>query len=340
MNLTQILGSFRSSNSTDFVLKTSVKTAQKYGYKELNTSHILFGLLEERETNAVAVLKQLSINIRSVREELRGTLECYAKLHPAPSNNVTVPKMCKDVIECAIVEMSKSNYDEVQPEHLLLALLCSSWYSAAHLLNRRGITYELVTEVIKDLELSAQEPPCEEKSPSTPEKISSNFNVRRKGQKSTHVYYKLQGLTFMEALKWARLGYRIRRHPWMNTHYCYFPKHSGHKDSHLKGLYEQNGRQFICGDADYFSENWEVCQDFMPKMPYVDAMKKATEGCFVRRLIWEPSARLELQALDKNLVVYSWYNPVLADYDGVPYSPTIEDIRAEDWVEEVHFDED
>jgi DNA-binding transcriptional regulator YhcF (GntR family) len=114
-------------------LAAAVDEAHRLQHDYVGTEHILLGLLQDRESAAVAVLQTLGVP----RESLRSSLEDAVRRGTSLSKgDLPHTSRSRAVLEYAIAEVGDE--DRVGTEHLLVGLLREESGIAAHVLTRRG----------------------------------------------------------------------------------------------------------------------------------------------------------------------------------------------------------
>jgi ATP-dependent Clp protease ATP-binding subunit ClpA len=130
--------------------------AERLNHEYIGTEHILLGLVKEGSSVSANVLKNLGIDLRTVRLEVEKIVE------PAPDAVITgyfpqTPR-AKNVIEYSIEEAHDLNHSYVGTEHLLLGLLREEVSVAAQLLINLGLQLDNVAEHIHLLLLGCDIP--------------------------------------------------------------------------------------------------------------------------------------------------------------------------------------
>jgi ATP-dependent Clp protease ATP-binding subunit ClpC len=130
------------------VMQLANEEAQRLNHQYIGTEHILLGLVRESAGVAANVLKNLGIDLRTIRLEV----ERFVVRGP---DMVTMGKLpqtpkAKKVIEYSIGEARNLNHNYVGTEHLLLGLLREQEGLAAHVLTNLGLKLDTVrTEVVR-----------------------------------------------------------------------------------------------------------------------------------------------------------------------------------------------
>ncbi|HSS62131.1 MAG TPA: Clp protease N-terminal domain-containing protein [Candidatus Limnocylindrales bacterium] len=115
--------------------------AERSRHSYIGTEHILLGLLREQEGDAAEVLKELRIDIATVRQTIAsvvGRTERIIIQQIIPTSRV------KQVIEIAFDEARRMGHDSVDTGHLLMALVIEGEGIAAHVLEDMGARANVV----------------------------------------------------------------------------------------------------------------------------------------------------------------------------------------------------
>ncbi len=131
------------------VMQLANQEAQRFNHEYIGTEHILLGLVKEGSGVAANVLKNLNVNLRSIRLEVE-------KLVQSGPEMVTMGKLpqtprAKKVIEYAMEEARNLNHNYVGTEHILLGLLREHEGVAAQVLMNLGLKLEDVREEVLNL---------------------------------------------------------------------------------------------------------------------------------------------------------------------------------------------
>ncbi len=176
----------RFTDRTRKVMALANQEAQRFNHEYIGTEHILLGLIKEGSGIGVTVLKNLGVDIETLRSEVERLL----KRGP---DRVTMGKLpqtsrAKKVIEYAIEEMRKMEKQlnrrlDVGTEHILLGLLGEDEGMAAQALMNFGLQIEQVRGEVLGLE--GKKEPVMEREPRTWEgKGKKKPLIKRKGKVS------------------------------------------------------------------------------------------------------------------------------------------------------------
>ncbi len=124
------------------VMQLANQEAQRFNHEYIGTEHILLGLVKEGSGVAANVLKNLDIDLQTVRLEVE-------KLVRSGPDMVTMGKLpqtprAKKVVEYAMEESRNLKHNYVGSEHILLGLLREGEGVAAQVLINLGLSLEMV----------------------------------------------------------------------------------------------------------------------------------------------------------------------------------------------------
>lgn len=192
------------TNRAKQVIKLAKREAQRLNHNYLGTEHILLGLLKLGQGVAVNVLRNLSIDFDTVRNEVEKLVgygpEIQVYGDPALTGKV------KKVFEFANEEAATLGHNYVGTEHLLLGLLRQTDGVAAQVLENLNVNLkEVRKEVLKELEtFNLQLPPIGGSTPNPTNPPGSGTNIpggASKGFEKTANSNGSSGMDKMPALK-------------------------------------------------------------------------------------------------------------------------------------------
>ncbi len=132
------------------VMQLANQEAVRFNHEYIGTEHILLGLIKEWTGVAGEVLKNLDIDLRTIR------LDVEKLLQSGPDTVVTFGKFpttprAKKVIEYSMEEARNLNHDYVGTEHLLIGLVRESDGVAAQVLINLGLTEDRIRLAVTEL---------------------------------------------------------------------------------------------------------------------------------------------------------------------------------------------
>jgi excisionase family DNA binding protein len=139
------------------VLNFAQEEAQSFKHSYIGTEHLLLGLLREEEGLAVQVLRNLSIELKRVREAVEfiighGKHVGSGDIGLTPRETGLTPR-AKKVIELAVDEARRLDHHYIGTEHILVGLIREGEGIAAGVLESLGVNLELArAEVLRAID--------------------------------------------------------------------------------------------------------------------------------------------------------------------------------------------
>jgi ATP-dependent Clp protease ATP-binding subunit ClpC len=132
------------SNRVKEVISLSREEALRLGHEYIGPEHLILGMIREGEGIAVATLRKLGVAL----DDLRLAIEKYTKSTATGNvknlNNIPLTKQAEKALKVTYLEARITKSELIGTEHLLLAILREKDSIGAELLNRFGVTYEVV----------------------------------------------------------------------------------------------------------------------------------------------------------------------------------------------------
>jgi ClpA/ClpB-like protein len=135
----------RFTESAKKVLTLAQEEAERSRHSYIGTEHLLLGLLRQPDTTAAEVLRQLGIDLETVRAMIASALGRWERII---IRQITPTSRVKNVIEIAFEEAGRRGQNNVEPGHILAALVIEGEGIAAHVLADLGATQEKVLEAL------------------------------------------------------------------------------------------------------------------------------------------------------------------------------------------------
>jgi ClpA/ClpB-like protein len=135
----------RFTESAKKVLTLAQEEAERSHHSYIGTEHLLLGLLRQPDTTAGEVLRDLAIEVDTVRATIQSVLGREDRIliqQTIPTSRV------KKVIEIAFGEAGRRGQQFVEPGHILAALVIEGEGIAAHVLADLGATRDSVLEAL------------------------------------------------------------------------------------------------------------------------------------------------------------------------------------------------
>ncbi len=128
------------------VMSFARQEAQRFNHEYIGTEHILLGLVQEGSGVAANVLKNMSVDLEKIRQEV----EKIVKTGPSMVTMGQLPftPRAKKVLELSMEEASALSHNYIGTEHLLLGLIKENEGIAAQVLMNLGVKLEDVREEV------------------------------------------------------------------------------------------------------------------------------------------------------------------------------------------------
>jgi len=131
------------------VMQLANQEAARFNHEYVGTEHILLGLVREGSGVAANVLRNLGIDLNTVRLEVEKIVQCGPALLTIGKRPQT--PQAKKVIEYSIEEARGFNHNYVGTEHLLLGLMREQEGVAAQILLNLGLKLQDLREEVVNL---------------------------------------------------------------------------------------------------------------------------------------------------------------------------------------------
>ena len=133
----------RFSPKVKQVISKSRDEAVRLGHDFIGTEHLLLGIMQEKNSLAMRVLKSLQVDAK----ELRQSVEESVQNLPASSTslnvgNLPLNKQAEKVLKVTFLEAKMLKSDEISPEHLILSILKHQENPASKILHQFDVDYE------------------------------------------------------------------------------------------------------------------------------------------------------------------------------------------------------
>jgi ATP-dependent Clp protease ATP-binding subunit ClpC len=111
----------------------------------VGTEHILIGILQHDQNYAAKALYSLGVTASEVRRHAQELCNYQA----TPTENSAFTVRAKRTIELSLKEADEMGSETVQPEHLLLALICEGRGVASAVLEAMGVDLALIRPTLR-----------------------------------------------------------------------------------------------------------------------------------------------------------------------------------------------
>ncbi|MBK8449981.1 MAG: ATP-dependent Clp protease ATP-binding subunit [Saprospiraceae bacterium] len=146
------------------VLANSREESLRLGHDYIGTEHILLGLIQEKDTLAVNVLRALKVDLEDLRFKIEEAIP-VKKGNEATFQvgNLPLNKHAEKVLKFTYLEAKVNKEEEIYPEHLVLSLLKHNENLASQILDQFNVDYESYRSELEYLiEQKAEDPGLED----------------------------------------------------------------------------------------------------------------------------------------------------------------------------------
>ena len=114
--------------------------------------HFFLGMLRVQESVAYHILQQMELDLNEMRSQAESACrQSQTEVHRTEDSDLPMLRQAEKVLRLSFLESSKLHRQEIHSEHLLLALLVEGESAAAALLERSGVTYDAVFNMVRSL---------------------------------------------------------------------------------------------------------------------------------------------------------------------------------------------
>ena len=133
---------YRLSDKLNTILSLSKEEAERLTSPEVNAEHLLLGMLRDGQNKAVELLSRMGVDLT----ELRARLESVQVATDTVSDKVPIEKIALSVavtrlLRISMLEARLQKKEEVEAEHLLLAIARDRTSSTANILSQYDVDY-------------------------------------------------------------------------------------------------------------------------------------------------------------------------------------------------------
>jgi len=119
----------------------SHEEAVKMGNPYIGLEHIFLGIIDDEESNAVQILRNMNLNIDVFREKLEASIKS-APIISKNNENMPLTKQAERALKFTYLVAKEFNSDQVASEHLMLAILHDDNNIISQRLEYEGVTFD------------------------------------------------------------------------------------------------------------------------------------------------------------------------------------------------------
>ncbi len=131
------------------VMQLANQEAQRYCHEQIDTEHVLLGLMKEGQGVGAQILTSLGVDLRRIRLEIEKRVQSGAEV--ITMGKLPQTREAKKVVEYTMEEAHQLNHGHYGTEHFLLGLLRVSEGKAAQVLGHLGVSLEFARDEIMKL---------------------------------------------------------------------------------------------------------------------------------------------------------------------------------------------
>jgi len=125
--------------------------AAQQGNQQIEPEHFVCSMLTEDKGTANAILRKLGVSPGGIHQTMLLAVNNLPKVSGNSMGDAYLSPVSKQILEAAFTEAAHMKDEYVSIEHLLLAVLNEGGNQAAAILNREGVTRDLILKVLMDI---------------------------------------------------------------------------------------------------------------------------------------------------------------------------------------------
>lgn len=149
-----------SSDAQDAAAR-AYQILQRYGHSQIDTEHVLLGMLEQSDTPGVALITRLGADVDALKSKLGDVLAKTPRVmihgQGVSSTQIFITPRVKRGMDLANETSGRLGDNSVTTKHLLIAIASERNTPAARLLEEVGITRSRLEEVIQYMRVESDE---------------------------------------------------------------------------------------------------------------------------------------------------------------------------------------
>ena len=126
------------------VITYSKEEALRLGHDYIGTEHLLLGILRDGEGIAVAILKDLGLDLSNVRNKIEGIAAPYATNTPGSGKNLPLTRQAEKALKTTFLEAKLFQSPVIRTPHLLLCILRNDNDPISGVMGQLGASYDAV----------------------------------------------------------------------------------------------------------------------------------------------------------------------------------------------------
>jgi ATP-dependent Clp protease ATP-binding subunit ClpC len=140
----------RLTEQAQEALTASQELVRRYRHNQWDVEHVLLALLEQEDSLASKILKELEVDVEVVKQQVELVLEKAPKVMYEGAQIYATPRIPR-LLESATAEADRLKDEYVGGEHLLVAVAAESQGEAARILRALGVDQEGVYRALRSI---------------------------------------------------------------------------------------------------------------------------------------------------------------------------------------------
>ena len=132
------------------IMLHSREEAVNMGNPYIGLEHIFLGIVNDKDSNAVQILKNLDLDIEAFKQKLEASIKTN-NVVMGNANNLPLTKQAERALKFTYIVAKDFNSEQVASEHLMLAILHDDNNIVSQRLEYEGITYSRYKKEIEKL---------------------------------------------------------------------------------------------------------------------------------------------------------------------------------------------
>src|SRR5512136_572714 len=138
----------RFTEQAQEALERSQQLVRQYRHGQWDVEHVLLALLQQDKGLVPEILRELHVNLETVREQVDAALNRGPKLAYETPQIYATPRVAQ-LLSAAAAEADRLKDEFIGTEHILIAIVSEEKGEAASILARAGITKEGVFQALQ-----------------------------------------------------------------------------------------------------------------------------------------------------------------------------------------------
>ena len=146
------------SNELNDILTYAKEEAMRLGNYTISTDHLVLGILRHRENATVAALGNLGVNVAELKVHLENAIKAKEPIPVDKENMLSLSKASENALKIMFLEARSMHIIKPDSSHLLLAILRAQDGNAVQYLEKMGIDYTRMRDMVMEEDGDAAAP--------------------------------------------------------------------------------------------------------------------------------------------------------------------------------------